>query len=52
MKIYFAGNTGIKKRERELQTKVINRLLSYWDIEIETHRAGPFAMNLMMNKEK
>ena len=49
MKVYFAGTPGIKSREREWRKIIPYRLLSYWDIAIETHRAGDYAFNLIKN---
>lgn len=54
MKIYLAGNPGIKKNEIRWSKKFNDRsrLLSYWDICIETHRAGDFAFMLISKSKK
>lgn len=53
MKIYFAGTPGIasREREREWQKLIRRRLLSFWDIAIETHRAVPQAFKLITGIE-
>lgn len=51
MKIYMAGTPGTTSREKAWQTLIINRLLSYWDIQ-EDQFGVPFAFKLIKWKNK
>ena len=46
MYIYLAGTPGIKSREREWQTRIKRRLLSFWDIN-QTAFNVPYAFELI-----
>jgi hypothetical protein len=46
MKIYFAGTPGIEERERNWQSVIKTRLLSFWDIK-NNQFSIPFAFNLI-----
>ena len=55
MKIYFAGNTGIYKRERAIYKFTKNRLLSFyilWDMWYEKHSGEYFVMKLIRQYNK
>ena len=49
MKIYFAGNTCLKKREEMILTRIKNRLLSYHYLIIDK---DPFFQNRGMQMIK
>ena len=51
MKIYMAGTPGTTSREKAWQTLIINRLLSYWDIQ-EDQFGVPFAFTYIKYKNK
>jgi hypothetical protein len=46
MYIYLAGTPGTKLREREWQTKIKLRLLSFWNINQDTFNV-PYAFELI-----
>jgi len=46
MHIYLAGTPGIKSREREWQTRIKRRLLSFWDINQDAFNV-PYAFELI-----
>jgi len=49
MKIYFAGNTCLKKREKMILTRIRNRLLSYHYVIMDK---DPFFQNRGMQMIK
>ena len=51
MKIYFAGNPGIRERERNWQRIVSDRLLSFWAISQKAF-AIHYAFKLIIKRKR